>query len=115
MGAATLERVAQRHGLARGFLQTAIEITRHHHERFDGLGYPDGLVGDAIPLSARIVTIADVYDALRSRRSYKPALTHRMTLQIMTQECAGQLDPDLLRAFERCADEFEQIYWDLAG
>src|SRR5207253_1617701 len=76
IGADTLKAVMHRHGSALAFLQMAADIARHHHERFDGAGYPDGLAGDGIPLPARLVAICDVYDALRSRRSYKPALSH---------------------------------------
>src|SRR5208283_3267169 len=69
LGAEALQEAAQRYGNQLGFLRMAIEIARHHHERFDGTGYPDGLAGNAIPLSARLVALADVYDALRSRRA----------------------------------------------
>jgi response regulator RpfG family c-di-GMP phosphodiesterase len=110
MGADTLSKVAQKHGFARAFLHMGIEISRHHHERFDGTGYPDRLSGDSIPLAARIVALADVYDALRSPRVYKPAFTHEKTLNIMAQECAGQFDPALFCVFGRCAAEFAQIY-----
>ncbi|MFL5328549.1 MAG: response regulator [Gemmataceae bacterium] len=112
MGAETLEKVARQHGFARGFLQMGIEITRHHHERFDGTGYSDRLAGEAIPLSARIVAIADVYDALRSPRVYKPAFSHEKTVQIMTQESAGHFDPALLSVFISCAAQFDRIYQD---
>jgi response regulator RpfG family c-di-GMP phosphodiesterase len=114
IGADTLKRVAQQHGFATAFLQMAIDITRHHHERFDGTGYPDRLAGKAIPLSARIVTIGDVYDALRSRRVYKPALSHSATLQMMLESSTGQFDPALLEVFQHCARKFEKIYQDMA-
>ena len=113
VGADILQRVAEQHSFAAAFLQTAFDITRHHHERFDGAGYPDRLAGTAIPLSARIVSIGDVYDALRSRRVYKPALSHAATLQIML-ESPGQFDPALLDVFQRCAGKFEKIYRDMA-
>jgi response regulator RpfG family c-di-GMP phosphodiesterase len=113
IGADTLEKVARRHGFARAFLQMAVEITRHHHERWDGEGYPDRLAGDAIPLSARIVALADVYDALRSRRVYKPALPHTAALRLMTEEFVGVFDPSLFPVFLRCAGEFERIYREL--
>ncbi len=113
IGAETLREVAQHHGSAMAFLQMAIDIVRHHHERFDGKGYPDRLAGSDIPLPARIVTIADVYDALRSRRAYKPALSHVAALQVMLNGDGGQFDPALLQIFQRCAPQFERIYRDL--
>jgi len=110
IGAETLKKVAEKHGFAHTFLQMSIEIARHHHERFDGAGYPDRLAGEAIPLSARITAIADVYDALRSRRVYKPALSHDTVMRMMLHEFTGHFDPMLLKVFERCSGRFEQIY-----
>ncbi len=115
LGADTLKDVARQQGAALAFLQMAIDIARHHHERFDGAGYPDRLAGEAIPLAARIVTIADVYDALRSRRSYKPALSHVAALQLMTEASAGQFDPALMQVFRGCAGEIERIYQEVGG
>lgn len=115
IGAETLRAVAERHGFARGFLQMAIDIARHHHERFDGRGYPDRLAGLAIPLAARIVAICDVYDALRTRRVYKPALPHRDVLEVMALGADGQFDPALWNAFLRCAPRVEQISNELDG
>jgi response regulator RpfG family c-di-GMP phosphodiesterase/serine/threonine protein kinase len=112
VGADILNRVAEQHGFAAAFLQTAIDITRHHHERFDGAGYPDRLAGTAIPLSARIVSIGDVYDALRSRRVYKPALSHAASMQLMV-DSNGQFDPGLTEVFQRCAQKFEKIYREM--
>jgi putative two-component system response regulator len=109
IGADTLQKVARQHGFASAFLHMAVDIARHHHERFDGKGYPDRLAGNDIPLAARIVAIADVYDALRSRRTYKPALSHSASVQIMTEASAGQFDPLLLQAFRRCASQFERV------
>jgi response regulator RpfG family c-di-GMP phosphodiesterase len=109
LGADTLREVAQQHPFALAFLQMATDIARHHHERFDGRGYPDRLVGDAIPLSARIVAIGDVYDALRSRRVYKPAHSHAATVEQILS-ATGQFDPALVQAFETCAADFERIF-----
>ncbi len=109
-----LQELADRHISARVFLQMASDIIRHHHECYDGTGYPDRLCGDAIPLAARLVSIADVYDALRSRRSYKPALSHVAAVQVILASM-GQFDPALLRAFEQVAPEFEKIYRELPG
>jgi response regulator RpfG family c-di-GMP phosphodiesterase len=114
MGAETLKEVARQHGSALAFLQTAIDITRHHHERYDGTGYPDRLAGEGIPLAARVVAICDVYDALRSRRVYKPALSHAATVQLMTEASPGQFDPALVQAFMQCGPEFERIFKECA-
>lgn len=113
LGAETLLEVARRSGFAGAFLHTAADICRHHHERWDGAGYPDRLSGEAIPLTARIVTIADVYDALRSRRSFRPALGHAAALQMMTANSAGHFDPALAQLFEGCAAQFERIRREL--
>jgi response regulator RpfG family c-di-GMP phosphodiesterase len=110
IGADTLGQVAEHHGFALAFLQMAIDITRHHHERYDGMGYPDRLAGNDIPLAARIVSVGDVYDALRSRRVYKPALSHTAALQLMNEGSSGHFDPNLLRVFNRCAAQFAKIY-----
>ncbi|GIW82317.1 MAG: hypothetical protein KatS3mg105_4124 [Gemmatales bacterium] len=109
LGAFALGEVAKFHGLALGFLQMAIDIARHHHERFDGQGYPDRLSGLDIPLSARIVSIADTYDSLRMRRPGRPPLRHAAAVQII-HESPGQFDPLLLQAFDRCADQFRLIF-----
>jgi response regulator RpfG family c-di-GMP phosphodiesterase len=110
IGAETLEEVARQHGPAVGFLQMAIDIVRHHHERYDGGGYPDRLQGSDIPLAARILSLGDVYDALRSRRPYKPALSHVAALQVMIEASPGHFDPALLQAFQRCHREFERVF-----
>jgi len=113
IGADTLQAVARQHGSAVAFLGMAIDIARHHHERYDGTGYPDRLAGAAIPLSARLVALADVYDALRSRRIYKPALSHSASMEIMLRASDGQFDPALLPVLERCAPRWETIFRDL--
>lgn len=112
IAAGTLEKVAKAHGFAIAFFQMAIEVARHHHERFDGKGYPDRLSGNTIPLSARILAIADVYDALRSKRIYKPSRSHAETMQLMMED-VGHFDPFLLFAFQHCSDEFDQVYRDM--
>ena len=90
------------------------DVARHHHERFDGHGYPDSLAHHDIPLSARIVAIADVYDALRSRRVYKQPIPHDVAVRTILEESIGQFDPALLQAFSRCAPDFDRIYSDAA-
>ncbi len=109
LGAETLAEVGERHGFDPVFLRLATEIARHHHERFDGEGYPDRLAGSDIPLGARVAAVADTYDALRSRRPYRPALSHMTAAQIVGATL-GQFDPVLVRAFRECAADFERIF-----
>jgi response regulator RpfG family c-di-GMP phosphodiesterase len=104
------QKVARKHSFSAAFLQMAVDIARHHHERWDGKGYPDRLGGSDIPLSARIVALADVYDALRSRRPHKPALGHAAAVQVMTEASTGHFDPVLLQAFQRGHDRFDRIF-----
>jgi response regulator RpfG family c-di-GMP phosphodiesterase len=110
IGADTLKSVMKQHPSALAFLNMAADIARHHHERFDGAGYPDRLLGAQIPLAARLVTIADVYDALRTRRPYKPALSHPAAVQVIAQVSAEQFDPNLLQLFAGKAARFDQIF-----
>jgi response regulator RpfG family c-di-GMP phosphodiesterase/serine/threonine protein kinase len=113
VGDQILESLGREHGAALDFLGMARAIVRHHHERFDGRGYPDRLARDAIPPAARLVAIADVYDALRRMRLYKPAVSHQAAIHIMQERSEGQFDPALLRALSRCHPEFERIYRDI--
>ena len=86
----------------------AHDICRWHHERWDGRGYPDGLVGDQIPLSAQVVSLADVYDALTSERVYKPAYDHRTAMSMILGGECGQFNPELIACLEECADEVQR-------
>jgi response regulator RpfG family c-di-GMP phosphodiesterase/serine/threonine protein kinase len=110
VGAGVLEAVARQYGACLAFLQMAIDIVRHHHERFDGSGYPEGLSGEAIPLAARIVTIADVYDALRCKLVYKPGLSHVAARRLILDPERRQFDPALLLALRHCESNFEHIF-----
>jgi len=78
-----------------------VAIVRSHHERLDGRGYPDGLAGDGIPLGARIIAVADTFDALTSTRSYRPAATHKRALDVLRKEAGTQLDAAAVNAFLR--------------
>lgn len=91
-------------------LNMGIDIARHHHERWDGSGYPDGLRGKQIPLAARIMAVADVYDALRSRRVYKPALRHEQTSELIVQRSGAHFDPVVVKVYEQVEEEMREVY-----
>jgi putative two-component system response regulator len=91
------------------FLTCAAEIAYCHHEHWDGTGYPRGLSGIAIPLSGRLMAVADVYDALISRRVYKAADSHEIALETMSKESGRQFDPEILGVMLSIAGEFQQI------
>lgn len=94
-------------------------IALNHHERWDGTGYPIGLAGEAIPLAARIVCICDVYDALRAKRPYKPALGHEKVMRIIVdgdgRTMPEHFDPMVLEVFKRCGQQLDEIYQEHAG
>ncbi len=91
------------------FLTLAREIAYSHQEKWDGSGYPEGLAGEAIPLSARLMAVADVYDALISRRVYKPPMSHDKAVKIIEEGASHHFDPDLVAAFSRIKQEFADI------
>lgn len=91
------------------FLRLAKEIARHHHEKWDGSGYPDGLAGKAIPISARLMALADVFDALISPRVYKAPMSYEEAFAIITAERGRHFDPDVVAAFTQQFDEFKRI------
>ncbi|HNC21940.1 HD domain-containing phosphohydrolase [Accumulibacter sp.] len=91
------------------FLRIASEIIYSHHERWNGKGYPEGLSGENIPFAARLMAIADVYDALISKRVYKPALPHHKAVEIIVQGRGEQFDPLIVDCFLVCADTFDTI------
>jgi putative two-component system response regulator len=96
------------------YLKMGAEIALNHHERWDGGGYPNGLAGEAIPLPARIMYVCDIYDALRCKRPYKPALDHATAIEIITRGDGRTLpehfDPAILHAFLDAREEFHEIY-----
>jgi HD-GYP domain-containing protein (c-di-GMP phosphodiesterase class II) len=100
---------AERHVGATTFTEAAKEIAYCHHEKWDGSGYPQGLKGEEIPLSARMMALADVYDALVSRRYYKPALSHAEAKAMILQERGTHFDPALVDAFNSCSRIFREI------
>jgi response regulator RpfG family c-di-GMP phosphodiesterase len=92
------------------FLPMAAEVARSHHERWDGSGYPDQLVGAEIPLSARVVSLVAVYEALRVRRPHRPPLAHSRAMKMMLTEMTGLFDPTLLVGFAAVGPRFDQIH-----
>jgi putative two-component system response regulator len=108
IGAETLDAALAQNPKAR-FLQVAREIAAAHHERYDGRGYPLGLSGEEIPLSARIVAVADVYDALTSKRVYKDAFAHHVARNIILKDSGTHFDPDVVDAFLAVEAQFVDI------
>lgn len=86
------------------YLKTASDVAMYHHEKFDGGGYPKGLRGDEIPISARIMALADIYDAMTSKRCYKGAFQHEKVKKIIVEERGRHLDPDVIDSFLRQED-----------
>ena len=108
IGARTLQTARNKYPL-NAFLNMGIAIAHSHHEKWDGSGYPDKLAGEEIPISARIMAVADVYDALRSKRPYKPAFTHEKACEIILEGTGRQFDPAVIDAFRAVETEFAEI------
>ncbi|GHV10446.1 hypothetical protein AGMMS50229_21510 [Campylobacterota bacterium] len=109
IGADALQLAMQQSGYS-SFLAMSIDIARHHHERFDGQGYPDGLAGLEIPLSAQIVTVTDVFDALTSQRVYKKAVAPDVVKIMIEQDAGRKFNPAIVRAFTQRFNDFIDIY-----
>ncbi|WP_051305437.1 HD-GYP domain-containing protein [Desulfogranum mediterraneum] len=112
IGSFVLKDAEQRSG-GGSFLTMGQEITRSHHEWWDGSGYPDGLRAEAIPLAARIVAVADVYDALTSSRSYKPAYSHEYACELICRENRSHFDPLVVDAFVASEQRFRTVRKEL--
>ncbi len=91
-------------------VKVAYDICRWHHERYDGKGYPDGLVGDDIPISAQVVSLADVYDALTSERVYKKAFSHEKAVQMICNGESGSFSPLLIECLLECSNEIKRLF-----
>ncbi len=91
------------------FLKVASEFAKSHHEKWDGSGYPQGLAGENIPISGRLMAIVDVYDAVLSKRPYKEAFTHTVACDIIKKDSGKHFDPELVKVFISIADVFRQI------
>jgi putative two-component system response regulator len=113
IGAETLRAVHKLHP-NNELMKLGIQIAEAHHEKWDGTGYPHGLAGENIPLSARILALADVYDALRAARVYKPAYDHERAREIIIDGSGRHFDPMLVQAFLAVEDEFIEVrqHWD---
>lgn len=110
IGGVTLQTAEERlTSEGNSFLTMAKEIAFCHHEKWDGTGYPEGTKGEAIPLSARIMTVCDVYDALVSKRVYKEAWPHEKTCETIMDSKGSHFDPDIADAFGKIADSFKKI------
>lgn len=109
-GAEIIAGLADKFPSESGCVGLATELIRGHHERWDGNGYPDRLAGPDIPLAARVLSLASTYESLRSRRPYRPALTHTRAVRTLTHDCPGRFDPALLTAFLAAATRIEQIF-----
>ncbi len=96
------------------YLAMAADIARHHHERFDGTGYPDRLIGGTTPLAARIVAVADVFDALTSKRVYKEPMPFADAMRIILNDSGTHFDPTVVDAFRTCAKGFRQVHEQFA-
>jgi cyclic di-GMP phosphodiesterase len=114
IGAETLDAALREYPGAT-FLEMARDIAATHHERFDGSGYPAGLAGVEIPLCGRIVALADVYDALTSKRVYKDAFGHDSARDTIVKESGTHFDPDVVAAFLECEEQFLAIQHQFAG
>lgn len=109
LGADAITHAEEELGVEVKFLKIAKEIALYHQEKFDGSGYPKGLKGEDIPLSARIMAVADVYDALISKRVYKEVTSHEKAVEIMKEGRGSHFDPDILDAFLDVEDKFLEV------
>ena len=108
-GGDTLADANSRLGNSVGYLKIAADIAYYHHEKWNGRGYPKGLAGNDIPLSSRIVALADVYDALRSKRVYKPSFSHEKSRSIILEQRGSHFQPEVVDAFLACEEIFLEI------
>ena len=93
-----------------GLVDVSVNVAHYHHEKWNGQGYPDGLKGTEIPLEARIMALADVFDALVSRRCYKDAYSYNQAFKIITSSDGSHFDPELVKYFIECRPELEKLY-----
>jgi putative two-component system response regulator len=95
------------------FLRMGVDVARSHHECWDGSGYPDGLAAKSIPLAARIVALADSYDALTSERYHHPPYSHEEARRMIEEGAGSKFDPDVVAAFVAAEAEFRRVRMDM--
>ncbi len=109
LGRETIEHAERELGIEVGFLRCAKEIAQNHHEKWNGSGYPNGIGGDEIPICARLMAVADVYDALISHRVYKEGMSHEAAAEIIVGGRGGHFDPDVVAAFQATSPQLQAI------
>lgn len=109
IGADTVRNVIGKHKVEETYIKMAEDITRSHHEKYDGSGYPQKVVGEDIPLAARIFALADAYDAIRSRRPYKDPLPHEVAMERIRKDAGTHFDPLVVKAFLEINEKFAEI------
>jgi putative two-component system response regulator len=109
IGADTLKSILDRFP-GNEFIRIGIDIARFHHEKWNGAGYPDGLIGEAIPLTARIMAVSDVFDALRTKRPYKNPFSHEDSIQIIIDGSGNHFDPSVVEAFLAIESSVKPLY-----
>ncbi len=109
LGRDTIDQIRSSAGVSTEFLEVARDIAYCHQEHWDGTGYPQGLAGEVIPMAARVMAIADAYDAMTSDRVYRTGMPHDKAVQQIFQERAAHFDPDMVDAFIEIQDEFAAI------
>ena len=114
VGGDALRAVLERHD-SPSFLSMAMDIAYSHHEKWDGTGYPQGLAGDAIPLAARIVAVADAYDALTSDRPYQDSVAHPEAVERIRRDRGSHFDPAVVDTFLSVEADIRRIRADLIG
>lgn len=112
IGADTLAEVLQKHP-GNQFIRMGVAVARSHHEKWDGSGYPDGFRAEEIPIEARIVALADFYDALTSKRSYHTAISHEDTVVLIQKGDGTHFDPDIVAAFVDIQDQFRRVRYEM--
>lgn len=110
IGGQTIQRIIDQQKISHGYFIMAKDIVLHHHERYDGGGYPAQLKGEAIPLAARLFALADAYDTIVSKRAYKDALPHAIAVERIRQDSGTHFDPVLVREFLAIHPQFDEIH-----